>query len=493
MPAAPQDVHLRPGRGMNLVRAFWRWMTTASVTASTKGHPDLVTLDMAQIAKSLDLAGQARRLGQAGLPAADAQVPSGPEAAVLQRVEKARQDCLDWAQLRLHVLSAELAQRDITPAVNAARQADREFERQAAALLTDQDRVLRELNATATQRQAELAQFRREHGLQREARYPSPTGTYLGYALVGLLIVVEGVLNARFFAQGLDSGLLGGFTQAGILAAANVLIAFCFGKFALRYANHRQAGLKALGWAALATALAVMLAMAMGIAHYRDSLVAEFTDPARAALVAVSQHPLQLRDFFSWALAAISLAFGVAALFDGLASDDRYPGYGPLARRAQAALDDHEEELKHLRSQLEDLKDEALERLEKTLASAQAQVAEFEGLVADKRLAGARLATALQDAEHSLAALLGQFRTENELHRNGPRPAYFNSQPALQLLPLPDFNTAQDAAALAAQREGLAALQAEVQGIRGRIQAAFNQQFDQLKPLDAHFQRPGAG
>ena len=482
---------------MSVVQALWRWLTTSTSRRAATRHPDLAPLDPAQLAKDLDLLPQAQRLGAAGLPAADARQPSGPEAAVVQRIDKARQDCIDWAQLRLNVLSQQLAQCSSTQDINNAAQADQEFQRQASALLTEQAATLRALADAAARRQAELASFRNQHGLQHEAHYPSATGSYLRYALVLLLIVVEAVVNARFFAQGLDSGLLGGFSQAGILAAANVLIAFAFGKFAVRYLHHAQRGVALLGWCALATALAVITALGLGIAHYRDSLVADLADPARVALQAAAAHPFKLRDFFSWALFAISAAFGVAALFDGLSSDDPYPGYGPLSRRAQAAADDQAAELATLRADLAALKDSTLQHVASTVQQAQTALALAESLLNDKRQAAARLATALRDADQVQAALLGQFRSENELHRRGvPRPAYFDQPPdphGARALQLPDANTAADAASLANQRTQLQALLADEQAIRARIQAAFNQQFDQLTPLGAHFEAGVAG
>ena len=120
-----------------------------------------------------------------------------------------------------------------------------------------------------------------------------------------------------------------------------------------------------------------------------------------------------------------------------------------------------------------------------------------ESLVNDKRQATARLATALRDADQVQAALLGRFRTENELHRRGvPRPVYFDMPPdphGARPLQLPEPNVAADEANLASQRAQLQALLADEQAIRGRIQAAFNQQFDQLTPLGAHFQAGTAG
>jgi len=473
---------------MGLLRRLWDWLTSSGSVSARKGHPDLYPIDVDRLAKELRLTDEAKRLGQAGLPAADAAVITGPEAAIVQRVEKARQDYVDWAALRLNVLDSDLARRNVTQEVNRARQADQEFERKASALLTEQEAVVRGLGEIARKRKAELDAFRAEHGLTREAHYPTGTRTYLQYALLLALIGAEGVLNASFFAQGLDTGLLGGFTQAGIMAGINVVIAFLMGKFAIRYVNHRRIIAKSLGLLGLAVSVVVMICIGLGIAHYRDSLVGELVNPSRAALEAFTAHPFQLNDFFSWALFAISLVFGIASLFDGLYSDDLYPGYGSISRRTQEAIDDHEAELDTLRTDLEELKNEELQGLDAALQRAQADVAVFESLIHDKQMAGSRLATALGDADNSLDALIKKFRTENELHRGtSPRPAYFDTRPDPRPIQQPNLDTTADEAALREQRDLVRALLAEAQDVRARIQAAFNQQFDRLKPLDTHF------
>lgn len=477
---------------MGLLEKLWNWLTSSNPRKPRKAHPDLYPIDVERIAKDLRLVEEAKRLGDAGLPAAESVVISGPEAGVVQRVEKARQDYVDWGALRLNVLNTDLSRRDITKDVNRARQADQEFERKASALLTEQDAVVRGLGEVARKRKAELEAFRVEHQLNREAHYPTGSGTFLRYAIVAALIAVEAVLNAKFFAQGLDSGLLGGFIEAAIMAAINVSIAFAMGKFAVRYVNHRDSFPKALGFLALVAAFAVMSCIGLSIAHYRDSLTVESSNPAKAALEAFIAHPFQLKDFFSWALFAISMMFGIGSLLDGLFSDDLYPGYGPISRRTQTAIDDYETELSALHAALEELKDEELKGLDATLKRVQSDVAVFESLIHDKQMANSRLTTALLDADNSLDALLKKFRTENEIHRKGAkRPSYFDMQPNLSVIQLPDFRTESEELKLQEQKGLVATLLAEEQDIRSRIQAAFTQQFDRLKPLDLHFPSKG--
>jgi len=473
---------------MGFLTGIWTWLTKAARRRTGSGNPDLYPIDVESLAEELNLLTEARRLGEAGLPASDARVLTGAEAAVVQRVEKARQDYVNWAVVRLNVLSEDLGRRRVTQDVNRARQADREFERKASAVLTEQESALRGLGDAAKRAKADLASYKAKHGLTRDAHYPTITGSVLRYGILGFLIVIEGILNAVFFAQGMDSGLIGGFVFAGVLAAINVVIAFVFGKFVVNHVNHVSLGWRLLGLFGTLAAIAVLLAMGFGIAHFRDSLTAGTFEPAKAALQSLITSPLGLQDMFSWALCFISIAFGLASLFDGLFSDDLYPRYGATDRRTQLRVGDYEDELDALRAELEELKNEELTALDKTVRESVASVAVFESLIDDKRMACSRLDKAMRDADNSLEALLFKFRTENELYRAGlSRPLYFDVLPELRSLQMPDFSMGNDAASLADQRQLVELLLADVETVRARIQAAFNQQFDRLQTLDAHF------
>jgi hypothetical protein len=472
---------------MGLFGRFRQWLTSSPADSYKKGHPDLNPIDVPQLVAELGLLAEARRLGEKNIPATDETSLTGPEAQALQRVEKCRQDYVDWAKTRLAVINTDLQRQEIAGRINQARQADREFERRAAALLSEQEAILRSFGQASASRKQELEDFKSEHGLKRDARYPTHAWAVVGYALLPLMTVFEGAVNAQFFATGVTGGLIEGFGLAFMLAGVNVLIAYLLGRFFVRFVHHRRLALKLCGVGALALSVIAMAAIGLGIAHYRDALNAENAEAARAALEAYKAHPLDLKDVFSWVLFGVTVMFGGGALYDGLKADDSYPGYGRLARAARDAEENYESELDHLRTKVNELKDEELELLEETVRHASASITRFSELIQSKSAAHSRLMTALRDADNSLEAVLKQFRTENQLHRTAPRPRYFSESPQLRYLELPDFDTANDERALQEQKDLVAILEREVQDIRGRIQAAFNSQFDRLKPLNSNF------
>jgi hypothetical protein len=472
---------------------FLAWMFKPATISPDKGHPDLYPIDAERLVAELRLREDARRLGEAGLPPDSSRTLSGPESAVVQRIEKARQDYVDWATLRLSILTKDIAGSDLTERVLHSQQMDKEFERAADALLADTESTLRSLRNTVDQRNKELATFRQVHQLEREAFYPSPGGRYLLLSVLAFLILIEGAINAALFARGLDGGLIAGFAYAGIAAALNVMVQFLIGLWLLRFLFHSSWFGRIFGLTVGIAAAVLLLMTALGVAHYREALMADTAQASRVAIETLTAHPFSgLRDGWSWPLFIVTVVFGLAALADGLKYDDLHPGYGSLHRRTLEAAEEYEEELRELREDLEKLKDDHLEQLESALKSTRSHAARLEGLIEDKWTAGKRLTNAWHDADNSLARLLQTFRTENQLHRHGhPSPSYFEDAPPPSAIPVPSFDTSADIRRLAELTALVSKFVGDAQLLRGNIQAAFNAQYDRLRPLETHFEKAG--
>lgn len=473
---------------MGLLASFWKWLTTAAKSKTDKGHPDLYPLDVDKLARELNLVDEAKRLGLAGVPSSDAMVLTGPEAAVVQRVEKARQAYVDWAVRRLGILSHDLAKKIVTKSVNRALQADKEFEREASGLLTEQESSLPILRETAIKGQNELEAFRLEHGLTREADFPSPGKLFFLKGAVVVMGIVEAAANAVFFAEGDRLGLTGGFVHAAVYAAGNVAVAYWLGKHGVRQLHHKSAIWRSVGAASLCLALVGMFVIGLSIAHVRDALSAGLLDAQSVALQTLIESPFGLSGTKSIGLFGISIGFALASLFDGLATDDRYPGYGKMSRRAKVFRQQYDEELDELRTEMGELKDKHLAALDQEVQKCQSAIALVESFIDGKAAAELRLDSALRDVDNSMDALLKLFRTENQVHRGGsPIPGYFEKKPELEPLKLPNFNTDDDRVSLLEQQGLVKRLLNEEQALRTRIQEAFNAKIDPLEPLDTQF------
>ena len=444
-------------------------------------------IEIEQVARELELESEAKKLAAQGLPSADQTVLTMPEGKVVQRIEKVRREAVAWATARMDTLNDALARRDVSALVNHALSAERTFERRAASRLAEHEMLVKELAANAAARHRELEEFRARNYLTRSATYPEGSAVFARYALLLALIVFEGAANAYFFSQGLESGLIGGFLAAGLFAAVNLVTAFVIGKFAMPLVFHVHTVLKVLGVLAIAFACVWVTAMGLTIAHFRDALMADLTEPARIAWLSLRGAPFALHDMMSWLLFLISVLFAVFALFDGLSSDDRYPGYGHVARRARQAREEYLDELQGMRKELEKLKDEELGELERDMQKVHTLVSEYAGLLREKKWVRTKLETALLDGENCLDTLLKTFRDANQSHRrDGARPSYFDTRPRLQPLALPDFGADDDRATIAEQERMVERLSSAVETARTSIQAAFISHTDRLKPVEGH-------
>lgn len=472
---------------MGLWQRFVAWIFAP--TRRKRADTDTpIEFDEDAIAEELQLLLEARRLGEAGQPAPNATLPPGIEARVVHRIDKARLSHIEWAARRLVVLNADLARLDVTALVGGALQADKEFARKADTSLNERRNLLAALGEKAHRARESLEKFRQGNGLTRNPHYPEGVGQLVRVGFLLVFIAVEAVLNSTLFATGTDNGLIGGFLYAATLAFVNVFVACLFGMYVVREVFHRRIVRKIGGYLGLALALSTMVGISLGIAHFRDALVADVEAPSKAALVVLRQSPLALADMSSWLLFSVSLLFAGLALADGLSLDDLYPGYGRHAREDADAEDAYQKEIQGLRADLDELKEEFLKRLDEDTKSAQASVARQEGLLEQKEKTLSRLDAAMFNARSCMEALITRFRDENEMHRKGlPVPASFSVMPTLKELVLPDFKIEVGRGALAAQQDCLRELVAGLQPVKAVIQAGFTEKFDALLSLEEQF------
>ena len=464
------------------------WLLSSPRRTSRKWHPDLNPIDIHQLSKELNLKAEAQRLGNAGVPHEPDSTLTGPESAIVQKVELARQDYVAWGELRLKSLNQELSRRDVTSRINESLQADQEFERKASSELTINMALLNDLSSEVRSRKSELEKFKNTHSIDRLPNMPTGKQRTYIFVLAVVFILFEGVVNAFFFSMGLNSGLIGGFFQAALAAATNVVLLFLIGHLFARYIFHRNLMLNIFGLFSSAVGLAISFGIGLAVAHYRDALVQGLDNATSVARDTLIGAPFGLSDLMSWALLVLSVVFGLGALIDGFFLDDRYPGFGAISRKYNDAIDALNAEIDALHDFLEQLKEETLLSLEKAAEHSASAVAVFSNLVDEKRLAGGRLSNATLEADNALDALLNEFRTENKVARGGsPSPAYFNTRPRLRSLKIPRFDVAEDERSLARQRQLLKTLVSELQNIRARIQNAYTQRFNALKTLDSQF------
>lgn len=401
------------------------------------------TLEVTAITKRFKLLDEARKLGELGLPSFHSKVITATEQEVVRYIEGVReqiqiQTLADLDRMDRVIHDSQVHEFDLKPDILSA-----DFERKALIIFNEQNAWLEKLGATANRRFKELDRFRAQHQLERDAIYPDATGLFFRYALLVLLVTFEGIFNATFFAEGLSTGLLGGFLYAITLASVNVLTAFVLGKTAVRWLFHIKPAIKALGLLALGAVLGFIGCMALAIGHLRTAILVESSNPTQDAWLALVSNPFGLNDLVAWILFLVTIGFGLASLLDGLFVDDLYPGYGAVTRREKQATEEFEEEFEEVRASLEDVKQENIDALDDEILRAKQFASRFRQQIEDKKSIFQSWMQKLNESEVALYATLRIFRAENSRHRKDAlRPAYFDTLPVLRAVAIekPDMS-----------------------------------------------------
>jgi len=473
---------------MRFFTALWSWLTIRKAKPADVGNPDLNPIDVKALALSLNLRAEAKRLGLAGLPSTTSGALSGPEAAVVQAVEKMRSQYVAWSSMRLSILNEAIARWDVTADVQRALTAEDSFNIKARDLYAEQKSDLESLKESAAKSQKKLHEFRLAHQLDRDAQYPPPGKKFLLGALVGICLLIEAIVNGFYFAEGNRNGILGGMGQAAIFAALNILVAFSIGNVGIRQLFHRGTFRRFLGALSLIAFIFATVCIALLITHMRNAFAAEALEPEKAAYLSLMALGSPFSGIQSILLFCVSVFFACVGMLDGLAFDDKYPGYGDIQRAAMKCREEFEHDVQAMREDLIDLRQQHLDAFEQQIKDCQGRLALSVKEIDNKDALSARLSQAILDVDNSMQALLKDFQTENEVHRNGlPAPAYFGKTHALSPLPLPSLDTNADRRSLQEQDKLVKILLDRAQDVRQRIQLAFESHIVPIESFEQAF------
>jgi len=472
-----------------MIRRFFAWLFSESRSSSTTyGNPDLHPIDTVRLAKDLDLERQAELLGKQDIPRPDDRALTGIEAKIIQVIEKARQEYADWGSQRERLLNETINNTDISPSALWALQLDDEFERKTGSQLNASSSALNQLKGEIQERNTEYDIFQKDHGFVTAAKIPSDWEKVFRQTILGVLIIIEGGLNSVFFSQGLWGGLLDGLFYALMFAFINIGLAYCYGCFLLPQLFRRHTSHKIVGVVLFLFALAMIVTLALLIAHYRDAVSGgSYEAAARIAWDTFRDKPWDLKDIQSVLLCLVSIGFALGAMYDAFGLDDPYPGYGEVTRRRNQALDDHRQELELVRAQLENSKEDSLQELDRLIDNMRVALHQLDQAIAQKSETGAKLTRAFTNVDNCLDALLNQFRNTNTMHRKAAVPAYFSEHVILRPVIRPDFIVAADQERYESLRRKFQEVESNAPRIRANIQSSYGRFYERLKSLDEHF------
>jgi len=479
---------------VELIKRALDWLTWKAPEVDINGEL-FAPINVEQLEKRLRIREEAQRLGRNNTPPTDAEAPYGIELKITQAIEQRRNQYFEGAQSKLEYINDRFnrLRAQLQDATIQGTTVSDDFERQASAHLSEVGKHLEALALEVKLRDEELHKFQHDNRLDR---LPSPnalTSWTRKLAALPLCAVIEGIINAGLYARGVETGLIGGFWIAFVLAGANIALAGTFGACLVRQKNHVKSLRKAIGIGSLILAIAIAIAMAMIIGHYRDALALDSENPFTYVAGKLHSEPWQFSDVTSFVLLILTLCFAIFALWHAYTMDDVYPGYGKVARRAEQAKQNYEFALQILREELEEYKNAALKQLDNTVNEARAAEHEMSKLIEEKRGLEGRYTAALRSSQFALDSLLGIFRQENSIHRTTPPPKYFSQLPQLKSLPQLSFDTTNEEVEIRKAREQLADFVTHVQSQRSAIDAAFNRQYEMAQPLEEHFNKTKHG
>lgn len=391
-----------------------------------RGAPDYFPqLDTVVIKKRLKLEEHGQERGRQNLPFADAKAFDDVEQGVVTLIEMEKQTCLDRVLGHLRTYKDRIAalgfEQKMFEFTNTANTALSDFK---ARVHQGHDELF-QLRRDVVRIEAELESFRQQNRLERMAHYPD--SRLLHWGVISFIVLVESILNGIFLARGAELGLLGGVTQALVIALLNVGIGLTAGWFCLPQLVHRAWWRKIAGGLFAIGLVGFALVFNLAVAHYRDALGGPVPDEAmRTAWTSFVHDPLGVADVLSWLLCLLGVAFSITALFDGWKMDDAYPGYGRLARKQQTLNDDYASTKSELLEELEKIRDTAVKKLNQIAEDIQHRKSEYETILGARHKLQASFNQHLAHLQQCGNELLAVYREANRRFRvEEPAPAHF--------------------------------------------------------------------
>lgn len=308
-----------------------------------------------------------------------------------------------------------------------------------------------------------------DNKLNREASYPD--SLVFHWALVILAVLVESAVNAFFFKNISDMGLLGGLFQALFISFSNIGSALLMGIYVLPYKNHVDP--KKQRWAKALITLYVTFIFIFNLmaAHYRTVIELNPLDAKMATLVNLIHDPLGI-NFEAWNLLIIGMLFVIVALIKGYTSDDVYPGYGEMDRKFKSATNHRGRRMDAMKT-INRVIDGYSHQATESGKNAKQKISQYKHLIRQSEELVARFDKVIESSENLCNNLLWEYRAANVRIRATKPPAYFSQKHS--------FGNCRLELDLSAEKETCKALENRLTEIRGNEEVKLN---DQLRRIN---------
>ena len=319
-------------------------------------------IDVDKVIKSENIDRLGRETGEKELPPTNATPYDANESKIILKFKDELSESYRKAKDKIAGLNNRISKIDINPDFQNIENLPEKIKKQAANLINEFGSRLITVKEARDQLSLDFKEFQSTNNLSSLPDYPE--SKFLSITILVAIVFIESVGNGYFFAKGNEFGFLGGYTQALIVASANVAFAFFWGYLAIPQINSVNKTKKYLGIISIPTYLLIAISFNLFVAHYRDELSLSFEGANFRAISAFLETPFFLKDFDSFILFFIGLIISVIALMDGYKFDDKYPGYGRIYRRYKEAERKYHLCCSNIVKSLHKLKTQSLEELD---------------------------------------------------------------------------------------------------------------------------------
>jgi len=270
----------------------------------------------------------------------------------------------------------------------------------------------------------DLHSFKKQNKLKRMHHYPD--SQYSTYAFFIIAILIESALNGVFFAEGSESGLVGGVGIALIIAFFNVFIGGATGAFALRYKNHCQRMKVVFGWIGVIVGTVLSFIFNLLVSHYRTAMTLDPDNAASKAMETFEEGILSISDVQSWLLFLLGIIFYLGAVYKGYKADDAYPGYGSLAKKRDKQhgyLSDEKENANEIIEEAHQDFEENLDLCFKTIQMKSKKINDSANAFEQQKTI---LKSYHKHLEKALRYIITRYRDVNMANRSSDNPVIFN-------------------------------------------------------------------
>lgn len=387
-------------------------------------------LDIDRTAERLRLIELAEENGRRGIPATDDEAFDAPQERIVQFIRGEVATISASYEASLMGLNNRIADLDVPASLRALAAVPADLARGLDTLAQQTMRGMSAAREAYETARRTYEAFRSRHGLEREPRYPASKFNYVATLIA--IAVLEGLVNALFFARGSDYGLLGGALYALLLAAIDILVVFNFGR-AIAWIVAREWYYRTAAWLTLLAFLTWALGFNLLVGHVREALQVAPDTAMTIARDTFVTSPLGLSQADSWVLVAIGLVLSILAMVDGLRWDDPYPGYGDAHRKLVLTREDLEHWKSAWREGAIAQRDHHLGRIEALLRDVRRDVVALERTLQTKTLLLQNVRGFSAHYEESCNALIRLYRDHNIGFREEPPPPYFSRTWKLRL------------------------------------------------------------